>query len=308
MIAPDYVEFDDGEYSKLRRSLIQKSSRGKDLQRNFLEKVQVTRDFLEYIKAKVPLHGSTDLEPLADQMSEAEFKDPPWDTEQRLFSAWHQLTPRIACRTTFWARVTFRHIEKGRIESSFLAANGGTQPGGKTRIDEALGASGTKATKLIDSCVRAVLRRLGGLPEARGNRTVYVNCPLARAWWRERLVVTATADNHDMCKAVRNATRVNQEYWENLVTFVVSRNSVFGSPEVRNIFVRTLGAELSTNPKSSLRNASELRRACRTLSTIQASRELSVMSTAEVERIMRELIDLHVSDAKKRRALDNASP
>ena len=193
MSVPDYMELDDGEYSRLRRSLIQKSAKGSDLQREFLEKVRVTPSFLEYIDSNVPLRGETDLEPLADKMSEAEFKDPPWDTERRLFSAWRGLTPRIACRTTFWARVTCRHIENGLIESSFLAANGGSQPGGTERIDAALGASGAKAAGMIDNCVRAVLRRLGGLPEARGNRTVYVNCPLARGWWRERLVAEATA-------------------------------------------------------------------------------------------------------------------
>ena len=307
MSAPDYVEFDDGEYSRLRRSLIHKSAKGSDLQRDFLEKVRVTPDFLEYIDRKVPLQGDTDLEPLADQMSEAEFKDPPWDTEKRLFSAWRELTPRIACRTTFWARVTCRHIEKGRIESSFLAANGGTQASGAERIDAALGASGAKVTGMLDNCVRAVLRRLGGLPEARGNRTVYVNCPLARGWWRERLVAEATAGSAEFDTVVRDVVRVSQEYWENLVTFVVSRNSVFGSPEVRNLFIRTLGAELSTDPKSPLRNATELRRACRTLSAVQASRELSVMPSEEVESIMLHIVDLHASDAKQRGSREHDS-
>ena len=92
--------------------------------------------------------------------------------------------------------MTFRHIEEGRIESSFLAANGGGNVTGAQRIDAALNASTGRGgdASLLDRCVRTVLRRLGGLPEARGNRSVYVNCPLARAWWRERLVAEVATD------------------------------------------------------------------------------------------------------------------
>ena len=296
----EYFEFTDSEYSKLRKSLIRSSAKGTDLQRDFLMKVKVTADFLEYIKDTIPLQGDVDIMPLADKMSESEFKDPPWDTENRLFTAWSELSPRVACRTTFWARVTYRHIENGRIESSYLAANGGSMPGGAERIDAALNATDSKAPGMLDNCVRAVFRRLGGLPEARGNRSVYVNCPLARGWWRERLVKEVAAGDSEHATVVREVVRVSQQYWEELVTFVVSRNSVFGSPEIRNQFIRTVGEELSTDPKSPLRNSKELRRACRTLSAIQASRELSVLPQMEVESIMLDIVTFHTSDARNR--------
>ena len=47
----------------------------------------------------------------------------------------------------------------------------------------------------------------------------------------------------------------SQQYWEDLVTFVVSRNSVFGSVAVRNILIRTLANVLDENPRSPLRTA-----------------------------------------------------
>ena len=56
------------------------------------------------------------------------------------------------------------------------------------RIDRALMETGDEQPKMMDRTVRAVLRRLGGLPEVRGARSVFVNCPFARAWWREHLV------------------------------------------------------------------------------------------------------------------------
>ena len=138
---------------------------------------------------------------------------------------------------------------------------------------------------MLDKCVRTVLRRLGGLPEARGNRSVYVNCPLARAWWRERLVAeVATNEGEGLEREIRAVVHPeSQQYWEDLVTFVVSRNSVFGSVEVRNILIRTLAKVLDENPRSPLRTADELKRVCRSVSSIQASFELSVVPPEDVK-------------------------
>ncbi len=245
------------------------------------------------MKDVVGVQEGEELEPLADRMSEAEFGNPPSDTERRLFEAWGGLTPRVACRTAFWARVTYRHIENGRIESSFLAANGGGNVSGVQRIDEALSSTGEKATLELDRCVRTVLRRLGGLPEARGNRSVYVNCPLARAWWRERLVAEMAGDDgDDLERQIRAVVHPeSQQYWEELVTFVVSRNSVFGSVSVRDTLIRTLAMVLDDNPDSPVRTADELRRVCRSVSSIQASVELSVVPPQEVQTMMRGIVE-----------------
>ena len=227
-------------------------------------------------------------------MSEAEFGNPPSDTERRMFEAWGDLTPRIACRTTFWGRVSYRHIEDGRIESAFLAVNGGGNVSGAQRIDAALNATGEEATSLLDRCVRTVLRRFGGLPEARGNRSVYVNCPLARAWWRERLVAEATNEGEGLGRAIRAVVHPeSQQYWEDLVTFVVSRNSVFGSLAVRNVLIRALAKALDENARSPLRTADGLKQVCRTVSAIQASRELSVIPVEEVTRLIASVVQTH---------------
>ena len=287
-----YAEFDESGYTKLRRSLVRKGAKGAPAQREFLTAVQETGRFLAYMNVAVDVEDGVELEPLADRMSEAEFANPPSDTERRLFDGWRELTPRIACRTSFWGRVTYRHIEKGRIESSFLAVNGGGNVTGAQRIDAALAATGEKATLLLDGCVRTVLRRLGGLPEVRGNRSVYVNCPLARAWWRERLVAeVATGEGEGLEREIRAVVHPeSQQYWEDLVTFVVSRNSVFGSVAVRNVLIRRLAKVLDDDPRSRLRTTDELRRVCRTVSAIQASRELSVMPIEEVSAMVNHVV------------------
>lgn len=293
-----YAELDDAGYARLRRSLIRKSAKGSEVQGEFLAATRRTTSFLSYMHDAVGFQEGTELEPLADRMSEAEFGNPPSDTERRLFQAWSELTPRIACRVAFWGRVTLRHIEQGRIESTFLAGNGGGNVSGAQRIDAALSASGDDSPKLIDACVRTVLRRLGGLPEVRGNRSVYVNCPLARAWWRERLVAEVAGDgDYELQRQIRAVVHPeSQQYWEDLVTFVVSRNSVFGSVEVRNMLVRALSRALDESPMSPLRRATGLKKVCRAVSAVQASRELSVLPVDQVTRLMDTIVRLHSAE------------
>ena len=292
-----YAELHEIEYTRLRRSLIRKSAKGSDAQREFLNAVRETKRFLAYVGNRVGVQEGDELEPLADRMSESEFGNPPPDTERRLFEAWRGLTPRIACRTAFWGRVTLRHIEEGRIESSFLAADGGGHLNGAQRIDAALKATTHEAAALVDRCLRTVFRRWSGLPEARGNRSVYVNCPLARAWWRERLVAeVATGDGEGLEREIRAVVHPeSQQYWEDLVTFVVSRNSVFGSVVIRNILIRTLARVLAQNPRSTVRTSEELKRVCRSISAIQASRELSIVPPDEVEVLIRTAVMLDAS-------------
>ncbi|MCY3838832.1 MAG: hypothetical protein OXH09_09360 [Gammaproteobacteria bacterium] len=285
-----YEEFDTSDYTRLRRSLIRKPAKGSTVQREFLGKVRDTREFLQFMKARVAVQTGEPCVPLAEQMSEPEFVNPPSEpTERHIFDAWIDLSPRIACRSGFWGCVTLRHIEAGRIESSFLAADAGGSPAGIQRIDSALRATGEQAASKLDGCVRTVLRRLGGLPE-RGNRSVFVDCPLARAWWRERLVREVAADDEALARRVRSVVHPeSQQYWEDLVTFVVSRNSVFGSTAVRNILIRTLARVLDADPLSPLRKATELKRLCRSVSSVQASIELSVVPEHDVSAIIGEM-------------------
>ena len=121
---------------------------------------------------------------------------------------------------------------------------------------------------------------------------MYVNCPLARAWWRERLVAeVARNEGEELERKIRAVVYPeSQQYWEDLVTFVVSRNSVFGSVAVRNILIRTLAKVLDENPRSPLRTADELRHVCRSVSSIQASFELSVVPSEDVKTMMWDIV------------------
>ena len=290
MTSATYREFDDAGFSRFRRKLLR--ARGGPEQRDFLRAVHDDGEFLRAIRSEVITQGSEDPALGPDTLTESEFKQPPATTEAGLYGAWSSLTPRIACRTTFWANLTCRHIERGRIHATYLAANGGPSAGGAERIDRVLQGSGDNAATQIDRCVRTVFRRLGGLPEARGNKSVYVDCPLARAWWRERLVNEVSKGNPECAEDVREVTRVNQTYWEELVVLVVSRNSVLGSQEVRDKFVLSLADLMAKEPHTPMRIAKNLRAACRMVGAIQASRELSVLEEGELRTLMDQVVQL----------------
>lgn len=276
-------ELDDSAYTRRRLDLLR--HKGSDRQREFLSQVRDSAVFVETF-TDIPLRGSASAELSPYPMTESEYKDPPPGTEQDLYASWSSLTPAVACRSTFWARVTLDHIQKGRIQSVYLASNGGSLPGGAERIDAALQDKTVDAAKRIDACVRTVLRRLGGLPEVRGNRSVYVDCPFARAWWRERIIAQAAGGDEQCARRVRKVVRIHQTYWEKLVDRIVFRNSTFGSTNIRNALLRTLAQFLTANPDSNLSNYQSFQRLCRRTTAYQGRLELSILSDAELDELM----------------------
>ena len=278
-----FLELDDSAYTRLRLDLLR--IKGSDRQQEFLRQVRDSADFVDAFTG-IPVLGSAPAELSPYPMTESEYKDPPSDTEQDLFASWSELTPAVACRCAFWANVTLDHIRKGRIQSAYLASNGGSLPSGAERIDAVLQDTTAEAAKRIDACVRTVLRRLGGLPEVRGNRSVYVDCPFARAWWRERIVSQAARGDAECARRVRRVVRIHQTYWEKLVDRIVFRNSTFGSTNIRNALLRSLAQFLSANPDSDLSTYQSFQRLCRRTTAYQGSLEMSVLSDVELDALM----------------------
>ena len=209
-----------------------------------------------------------------------------------MFATWYDVSPRVACRISFWAEVTLRHIRSETIaEPYWLAANGGRTEGGDERIDRALAMRGDSGDRFVDDCVRTVIRRMSGLPAARGNRSVFVNPSFGRGWWREKLVVNiierpGAEDRQDLLDVVR----ASQQYWENLITMIVSRGSVFGSRNVQDALVNSLAKHLKEHPGTRLRTANGLTRVLRRVSNVAASREIGVLAFDEIGEILDGLI------------------
>ncbi len=290
MIAPPLIprQFQDIAYTKFRRVLLR--TKGSDKQEAFLKHVRDTDSFVT-LMSEIETVGDVDMDLTPWPLTESEFKDPPIDTERALYKSWSRIPPAVACRSTFWAYLTLNHVRHGRIQSVYLAANGGALSGGAERIDLVLNDSTARAPQRIDSCVRTVLRRLGGLPEVRGNRSVYVDCPFARSWWRERMAREAAGGDPHSLACARTVLRVNQTYWEKFIDRVVFRNSTFGSMNIRNAFIRALGHCFVSNPSSNLRESMTLQRLCRRATAYQGSRELSILRDEELDSLMRIIID-----------------
>lgn len=272
----EYAERADGAFTALQRRLLR--DKGGQLQHQLLDAAKSASSFVEFMDQEAKAKEGARLRTLDYPLTEQSFKEMTADQEETAFSLWESVPPRVACRTSFWAEVTLQHIQAGVIQEPYwLAANGGRNESGEERIDKALHAEGEAGAKLADDCVRTILRRMGGLP-ARGSRSVFVNPSFGRAWWRERLVSRITAhDGSESRRALSNAVRSSQEYWERLVMMIVSRGSVLGSVTVQDAFVNALAKHLRVWPDSPLKSASALTPALRRLSNVAAARELGVL-------------------------------
>ena len=303
-----YRELRDTDYTSFRRRLLRK--KGGRTQVAFLEAVRAGNSaFLDYM-SRVGRDGDVRPPALPGRLTESEFRMPPADTEQAVYRVLAGLSPATACRSAFWAGYTCDSIERDQIKAVYLAANGGDLSGGAARIDRVLracakndpdasggndgnndepGQDGVGA-KLVDDCVRTVLRRMGGIPEARGKRTVYVDCPFARAWWREWIVEEVAGQDEDIARLVGNVLRINQTYWEKIVDRIVSRNSSFGAVKVRRAFLLTLALEVESAREdgwvSRLGQPRHLIRCCRRVAAHQGMRELSLLGQQALEELM----------------------
>ncbi len=293
-VAPVYAERDEGAYTRLHSRLL--DEKGSIYQREFLGAVKNSSAFLDFMDNEVATKEGESVKLFPGPLTEHSFKEPTKDQEQTAYEIWSHVPPRIACRISFWAEVTLQHVKSGAIgEAYWLAANGGGNESGEERIDRALAEKGDKRNRLVDNRVRTVIRRMSGLPAARGNRSVFVNPSFGRAWWRERMVarILKRKGVEDRA-ALLNVVRASQQYWENLVTMIVSRGSVFGSVDVQDAFVNSLAKHCRATPESPLHTASALTRALRRFSNVAASRELGVLEFEEIVEIVDNLL-IHVS-------------
>ncbi len=284
-----YRQLDDEKYTRLRKELLR--DKGSNLQREFIEAARSDDQFVGFIRKDndVGTEGEKEVLILDERLTEHEYKEPPKDTEQGMYEAWKDVPPETACRVTFWGEVTLRHIEHRCIKGSYLAANGGSLSGGLERIDKVLLGNGKKE---IDSCVRTILRRMSGLPEARGNISVYVNCPFGRAWWRMRWtkeVCEATGAAHS--GIIKLLHHNKQEYWETLVRLVISKNSTLGDHKVRNVLIQSLAEIPESDKRVSILKSKNLKSVCRLLSVRCAWQELGILEVDELKTLIGEEIN-----------------
>lgn len=288
---PEYRELNREAYLKVQNDLLKE--KGGDDQHRFLELLKDNDNLLAYFDEQVDFTAGEEPPLFGGPLTESSFKDLTQDQEKGMYDIWNVVPPKTACKVSFWGGVTLEHIRAGRIgESSWLAANGGITETGEERIDHALSISGEQGNRAVDNCVRTALRRMSGLPKARGNRSVFVDAPFARAYWRERLVaqIVESVDDAESRETLLEVVRTSQAYWENLVTMIVSRSSVYGPVVVQSALVNCLAKQFVADPNTPLRSASRLRVILRRLSNIAAAREIGVLEFDEISEIVDHLL------------------
>ena len=283
----NYSELDETDLTALHRILLKE--KGGLEQKALLSAAIDSETFCAFFRERVKSTAGDAPKLFPGPLTEQSFKDMPQDSEQTAYNIWADVTPRIACRITFWGEVTLLHVEYGLIrESSWLAMNGGTTETGEERIELALGK---QDVKLMDDCVRTIFRRMSGLPMARGRRSVFINPTFGRAWWRERIVnrIVNREGIRDRA-AILQTVRLSQQYWENLVRMLVSQGTVYGSAVVQDAFINSLARFIVEYDKSPLRSASTLNMAMRRFSNIAASREVGALDFDEVSELVDDLL------------------
>ena len=284
-----YKEFSDSDYPTLQSDLLYE--KGSDLQKELLEATKGNKSFIQWIEDRVELGDEGDVFELwADRLSEDQYKRLPKADEKELFEKWKNLTPAQASHETFWGYVTLEHIRHGIIEATHLATSKGDSPRGRKRIEQVLSSSQKEPEVPIDKTVRAILRRLSGLFE-RGSRSVYTDCPFARAWWRGYISHQVhTQTGADLDRVVKVLT-VSPDYWERLIVLIVSRNSVLGDNKIRTALIWELSERINDENNANLFSSSALKTVSRQIGRRAALRELGVFEVGEIkEDIMKPII------------------
>ena len=271
-----YAKLNDVAYTELRTGLIE--TKGSLLQTYLLKMTRETGTFLEYMGMKPLLTGiKGDPIPLHEgKLTQDEYKHLPPTVEKELYGKWDAFTPALACHTSLWGKATLDHIRAGKIESYYLASNTRGECGLK-RIDKALAGDNKKA---IDDVVRTILRQMGGLPEARGIRSVYADCPFARAWWRVHIVNEVCDATGDDAKKIHKLLNQSQTIWERLILLTVSRNSVLGDSNIRSALISELA---NSQYKITGDHITDL---TRLIGRQQALRELGILKISELKTMM----------------------
>ena len=244
-----FREFDAAHYKSVRRTLVEKNTRGKPEQIGFLRSALENSSFLKWFQDRsIPDNPSASHLPLIPKaLTEHQFCAMSDELERKAYELWHDVTPSLACRPGFWVCASLNHIKHGRIQSSFLASPTRGKGSGSAEIDAALSS---ECAESIDMLTRRILHRISGLPESRGNVSLQANCVFGRAWWRVRMIdqtVDVTgADKESVTRTLHKSTK----YWEKLVSVLTSRNSVFGDEMVRPVLVWALSIHES-DPKYS---------------------------------------------------------
>lgn len=185
----EYRRIDERTYLKFGKRL---SQEGKDkevlnVQVEFLQACRDGKDvFLKYLdenllNEKNVMVGRKSVF-FDHKFTEAEFRFPPMDTQELIWSAFKNVSKQNMSSCGFWGAVVINMIKYDCIAPDYLASNvNGVNETGIYMLDNVLNSNDGKK---IDNCVRRVLRSMGCPPAGRGKRIIFNDFYLGKSYWR----------------------------------------------------------------------------------------------------------------------------
>lgn len=290
--------FDASELSEFRRRLINK---GKTLDEetrtrerlDFVKRVQAPKDeFMSWFRTRFPLgdpHEVTCSIPERMPLSEGELAAPPKYTEMSLWEVLMDIPPKQAALPAFWASYNIELLQRGIIEDpTHFAKPIGS--GAASTGREALERASAGDHKELDRCTRTLCRQmLGGVPEERGQVSVYIDPRIARAWWRGHIVRQTQEDLNIDADEIWETLRQAGAPWEELIQHMVRKLTHIGERPIRSALVARL-----VEMKEQLNDDSKTRRE-RTVALLaavgrrSARQSLGILDAHEVLEVLREI-------------------
>lgn len=297
-----WTQYDSEAVGVLKRITV-KDSGCKERCIALLEAAGDSAKFLEYIRSLIAEHEILHKQdghklPDLEKISEGEFKNLPWTPHgKNLWEAMGKLKPIDASLPGLWLYLTLYAIERGFIESHFLASGlNGTNDTGKQRIDLALNSpdeevsSGSgKAPRYLDTS-RLILRRMFGAISERGIKGIFVEVPFAKIWWQRHIareISTGTDINADN---IVNFLVNNKYVYENLTMYMSGKLTVIADRIVRNglmdfFFNAAQSEEKNKRPEGFSVNKENFTALIKRLGVMLAWRAMGALEVGENQKI-----------------------
>ncbi len=242
-------------------------------------------EFFEYFDAfqKEDCEIQVQFPDTHEKLTENEYSGPPLEVEQQFYTLLKHVPPRMAASATFWTSYQVEMIRRGIIQPSFLAKKTQESQSGRARMEKALRRDDADS---IDKVVRTVLRRLGGLYEARGSLSIYEDCRLARAWWRGFIAVQVSEDSGHDPNLVWKLLHQSSAPYETMMLYQLRKLTIISERGLRSAFLSYL-LEMKIGEKSKERKEL-VERILRRIGELSAYQELGFLSYEENKKLIKE--------------------
>ena len=232
-----YKRYDSVELTNFIHKAVAKP--GGAFQSEILHSILKGEEFVEWLDEQIKFGtGEQDIAfPSKSVMLEAgEYIGFTKETICMYYLAWQKLPLSDTSSSSFWAYVTRQAIVNGIVHPHSLALSSTEGSSlkdstGKHKIKATLNLPDNERPKKMDERIRNFIRNLCGIVEERGTRSIYQDCPFARAWWQGYIAQSVSPNNWE-----KEILPVLWEkgLWGEISSKMASRLTVIGDVNIRS--------------------------------------------------------------------------